>query len=628
MGWKPIDFQGIVTLDKSLIDQLNVYLKEKESRLGNGIVNAVHAFPGGEVLPSLPYQAGVYLKLSDAVEAFRNKIRQVTRYPQQITAGDDWLVATRQINNALWDYAETLQGFVIELFQRLNQVGFEQWHSDLSDVTTAIKEILLHRMEDLIWAISRLEPLLLEYRFACEAKTGKSVFWSKFLHSWHSLLDSSLSTSLKRNKKLLKREYRLFIDRYQAYSKMNEKIVVSLQKFPRYHILSTLDEQLQDNFKKLYHLIKLWERNSKTKVMPQRETVRAIRNVLSPERAFTLFSDYYHALRASLFERSRIIKRAPSEIFANASSKSLILEVIAGCRAELHTLGATFGSYREFLLRTDPDPYVRARWGFTESIVAPEPKETRELLSLGYEVELLDGLFERLESSLDEGPQPLEELKIAQNSRNIQTTLHEMSQPLSSRHTMRGHAENLVSQIQEMNELGSFSMDVVDLVGDFFSKAMRADWQYHVMHELPLFHQLYGIHMGIVGPSRDRDHERRLAHFRSLIQQVEKWVKERDTQRHTHEIELDINDMKQTLQDFYARVQRILKEDSLSTDDKRKATQEISEHLLEYRYLFGGFFCNLPQHESEGKLIRNQFLFVDQYFESIETTLHKIAAKR
>ena len=95
-------------------------------------------------------------------------------------------------------------------------------------------------------------------------------------------------------------------------------------------------------------------------------------------------------------------------------------------------------------------------------------------------------------------------------------------------------------------------------------------------------------------------------------------------QRTPIEIELDMNDMKTYLQDFLASVQRAEKERAHNpfideTVDKFKV------QLLEYRYLFGQFFYLLMNKNSESQQLRNQFLFVDQYFETIENHLSHLA---
>ncbi len=207
----------------------------------------------------------------------------------------------------------------------------------------------------------------------------------------------------------------------------------------------------------------------------------------------------------------------------------------------------------------------------------------------------------------------------------IQQLVHEMEQPLATHRMMRSRAEKVLDKLQQLDELGSFDIHVIDYIEHVFSKLLRADWRYHVLHGIPLFHQLYAIHHGLVKPVDDRHHSNRMTKFKKLLQQVHEWVKNNKTQVHFHDIELDMSYIKGYLQDFLGYVQRASSDSSLSKDKALELYQEIAQQLLEYRYLFGNFFYQLRQHETEGQLIRKQCLFVDQYFESIETKLFELA---
>ncbi|NGX43684.1 MAG: hypothetical protein K940chlam7_01984 [Chlamydiae bacterium] len=624
---KPIDFQGIVSLDQPLVDQLHCYLQEKESQVSNSILSAIHTLPRESLPPVLPYSTSGQVKLADAVEAFSKNVQNVTSSKRPLVPSNDWESATTLINNALWEYVEVLEGCITELFQQLGQVGFEQWHPELMTIVDQLKDMLNFRLEELGWKIRRLESLLWDFRWACEARGNKNIFLRKILFFWQSLLDRSLLSYIRKSRKLITVRYKWFSQRYGEYQKLKAKIEQSMRKFKGYHVFKSLEKGIQDEFKRLYQLLKLWEHNLKSNALPQREPVRALRNAFSIDKATDLFNEYYETLRNTLFERSRKFKSDPNELYIDSSSRRIVDEVLKGFCAEIHTLGVAVGKYRDFFLGTHPNPYVRTRWGFAEWIVGPEPSQTKNLLHLVYKIEKLDKLFEQLRQSLKKGPSVSNTKDLAQQHREIQRTLHEMGQPLSSFGVMRSRAEKILAQIQQMDELGSFNSEVVGYVGRTFSKALRADWQYHVLFDIPLFYQLYTIHRGVLGPIEDRQHLNRMNKFNELIEQLEGWVDSRDTYRHVHEIETDMTDIKGYLQDFLAYVQRVAKDDSLDKVKANELITEISDQLLEYRFAFGKFFHYLHQHEPEGKLIRNQFLFIDQYFESVENKLHEMRNK-
>jgi hypothetical protein len=618
---KPIDFQGIISLDLVLVEQLRLYLQEKESQLSQSIANAIHPLPREGIPPVL---ASGDLKLFEGVETFTKNIHKVSISKYSVVAPNDWELATRQINNALWENVEVLEGCVVELFRQLGQVGFEKWNPALLKAVEAIKDMLHIRLEELGWKIPRLESLLWDYRWICEKQDGKIVFFKKTFSFWKSILDRELMTSVKKSRKLLETGYKKFVTRYTEYEVLKIKIDNTLRKFNSYQVFKSLDEANREEFRTIYRLLKVWELNLRSKSLPPREPIRALRNAYSIEKAASVFREYSRSLRKVLFDRSRKIKADSNELYFDVSSRRIVGDVVKGYRAEVHTLGAAIDKYREFYLRTHPNPYVRTRWGFAEWIVGPEPSQTKDLLSILYSVEELDKLYESLGLGLQKGPAAFDSLSMSRLYQDMEQTLHEMGQPLTSRMVMRARAEKLLDQIQQMDELGSFNPDVVEYVGKAFSKGLRADWQYNVFFDIPLFHQLYEIHQGILGPIEDRNHLGRKNKFRDLITQIEGWVRNRDTHRHVHEIETDMTDMKNYLQEFLAYVQRIENEKDLSKVALKAHTSDITRQLLEYRYLFGQFFHDLHQYEPEGKMIRNQFLFIDQYLESVENKLNEL----
>lgn len=624
---KPIDFQGIASFDRVLVEHLHDYLSYNESHLSKCIIHSIHPLPGESLPPTLPPLDGERLRLRDAVQSFGKSVATVATSDKPLVAPDDWEAAVRQVNTALWEYVEVLEGCVTELYQQLNQVGFEQWHVDLMKVVEQINQSLTRQMNECEWLLNRIEPLLWDYRRACEAKGGKSSLWKKVLSIGSSLLDRSLYSYLKKSKRFLNIQSKWFTQRYNGYHKLKGKIENSSRKFKGYHIYSELDENVQRDFKKLYELLKLWTINVKTKSLPPREPIRAIRSLYSLEYAEKIFDQYYRRLEEALYDKSSDIKVDPAYLYRDPSSRKVATEMVKGLRAEVHTLGATIECYRDFDLRTHPNPYVRNRWGFTEWVVGPEPEKTRKLLDLVYEVEFLDKLFERFSDSISKGPKKDTEQQFHMQYEAIKRTLHEMGQPLSSKAVMKSRAERLLEQMEEVDELGSFDQGVVDIMGKIFSKAMRADWQYHVLFEFPLFHQLYRIHQGILGKNVDLKHQSRISKFREIIDELQGWVKKCDTHRHVHEIETDMNDMRGYLQDFLALVQNLSAKEDLKESIAQSEITHFAKQLLEYRYLFGSFFHMLHQHEPEGKLIRNQFLFVDQYFEAVESQLHEMRQK-
>jgi len=623
---KTIEFQGIISLDKALVNQLKIYLEEKETQVCKSIAHVVYPMPQMGIPPALAHPIEEKMKIETAVEAFRKNVKQVVDAHSPSLATNEWEIAKTQINNALWEYAEVLEGCAIELFQRIQQIGFEHWQKELSHVVDQIAKILTARMDELETHIETLESLLWEFRWACETPDKKTSFFRKLLFFWRTILDRTLFSYIRNSKKFLKSRYLQFRQGFDDYFKLREKIETSLEKFFGYQAFGTLEDGAKIGFRFIYRHLRLWELNCRAKALPVREPVRVLRSAYTIEQVSTILNNYFTALTAALFETSRTFKSYGKVLYGDISIKKNLGDLIKGYRLEVHTLGGTVGSYREFFLRTHPNPYIRTRWGFTEWVVGPEPAQTRDLLNLSYEIEQLDRLFEALEAGLEKTPPADDSATLAKHYREIKLCVREMGQPLTARSVMKLRAEKFLDRLQALDELSSFNSDVVTCVGKAFSKALSADWQYHVLFEIPLFHKLYKIHQGILCPIDDQSHFNRLNHFKKLIKRIQGWVKNRDTHRHVNQIETDMSDVKGELQDFFAIFQRIANSRALSQEKQHAQTALIAAQLLEYRYHWGKFFHFLHDFGPEGKLVRNQFFFVDQYFEAIENKLAEIKA--
>lgn len=438
---------------------------------------------------------------------------------------------------------------------------------------------------------------------------------------WKPNIDRSLLAHLDKNQEWLRSHFAKFMKRYQAYLTLLEEVDKHVDKLSKYFVLHSLERDTEQKFIELYQLLKLWEINNAAKALPMREINLALQNALSIDKAILLFNDYYKALKANAFATSLNFKGNAFELSADSPSKTHMQEFLANCQMETHTLGASITHYREFLLRSDPNPYVRTRVGFSEGTVDSEPAHTKPLLNLGYDVETLSEIYEKLTQALKKAAQKRDRVQI---DAEIQRLLREMEQPLATHRMMRTSAEALLEHLQQLDELGSFDYDMIPYVGKILSKLLRADWRYHVLFGIPLFHQLYAIHTGLTKPVEDWQHVNRLKKFQKLLRQIQDWVKSQKTQAHFYDIELDMNDIKGYLQDFFAHVQRLALDSSVKKEAAQAQHDELVQELLEYRYLFGNFFYQLRQNESEGLRIRRQFLFVDQYFESVENKLYEM----
>ncbi len=617
MSWQPINYKGINDLDQEIVAQLNDYLNEREGRLSSQITSLKTLPSFHSSTPVIPSASdGPYMKLNEIVDDFAKKIR--SGGIRTIATDEQKDQISFMINNALWDYTEVIEGCVTELFQRVRQIGVDRWNPRLFDVLFEVKEVLLHRIDTIRWVIQRLEGPL-EDLCRPEQKSG----WVKKWLSWSNpVLDPSLKKNLVETENALHSRYQAFNKRYDEYMHTRYKVDQILDEQPSLFILSELDFADQSTFRNLYRLLYTLDFFPGSKDQMGSELVRSIKSLVSNEEMQSIFQFYEKKIRDVFYSNCRELKEIDLNGQGVDQKISRILDKVRIDQHELQQLIKTISRYRAFLLKHDPNPYVRSRLGFTEWTVGPEPVTTKKLLKLIEVSEELNQNFIRLIQSLSSDRS--KELSAEQSAQSqCVELLHEMSQPLISRSMMENRSEKLVGQLDACNEAGSFSEETVKFVGDVLGKGMRLDWKYHVMQSFPLFHSLFHLHMGLTSRSDDPSHAFRLERFRHLCQQVENWVRKGDLYSHIHEVGLDLNDMKVYLQDFLATLQRVVKERS-SDPFLDETIDKLSRQLLEYRYLFGKFLYDIAGKDGEGPLHRNQFLFVDQYFDSAERLLNDL----
>ncbi|MEX1012518.1 MAG: hypothetical protein WD595_05190 [Waddliaceae bacterium] len=546
----PIEFHGVASLDLEVAEKLKAYLQEKESEL-------------------------LLLRVADT---------------------EQWEHEASRINNLLWEYVELLDGFSVELYRHVKQINFDQWTEGLCKIVNDISTVLMEKMKGALFTIDKLENSLWKIRLKNEKKKGKiQTFFKRLYYPFVSILDRSLNSYLKKSVYQLKSQKNSFHTRYENFQVLQQKVEHSLKKFEHFKIFSSLDSKTKQDYKELHRLLKMWQLDEKTHAIPPKDIARLLRSRISIEQMTTHFKTYFDQATEQLFALSRTIKSDQLKIPTKDQFNAF--------RREVRSLKATIATYRNFFLRTHPNPYVRTRFGFSEWVVGPEPTQTRKLLNLVFEVEQLDELYEDLQAST----QNRVETPLQNPADEIDATLHEMGQPLTPRHLLRSRAEKLLEQLEGLDELGSKDPKVVQVVGSALSKAISIDWRHQVLFEFPLFHQLYKLHCGIDSIPKDEEHQRRKECFTNAISKCQKWVTSRKAYRHANELNLLIQDVENKLSAFLNDVK-----------EEKKGSQIIQRELLEYRYQFSEFFHFLNDFDSEGKWIRNQFLFVNQYLETID----------
>lgn len=614
---RSIDFKGIIELDHKIVEQLEQFLHEKENRLAHQLTTIIEAPPLETFTPILP--AGSFLKLSEAVESLTKTVRlfDANHFEKQ-NLSDHAIHVVKEVNEALWEYTEVLESCVVELFQQIRQVPIDRWHISISQVVKDIKDILSHHLEDFIWVIRRLEKPLKEYCLKCQSKSNK---WFNWVFG-ETYLDPNLLKNLQETEKFLKTHYEAFEKLYNECMLLGTRVEEDLEKMKSLPILALLDIHDQNLYIDVFRLLKMQEVNLRPKKELAIETTNALKRLASVDNIIHLFHTYFRGLRDAFFNSSFEWKSFNQEKENFKEALQSLQNKLHVYQQELRQLIHTMSRYRFFILKNDLNPYSRSRWGFTEWIVGPEPAKAKKLLGMIYSAEELDADFTQFTTSLSRDPisqQRVESLAYQE----IEKYLHEMGQPLISRSMMHNRIERLLHQLKACDEIGSPHMSTVYYFEDVLSKAMREDWKYHVLHEFSLFHKIYRLHLGMAKRFEDPAHAFRLDRFNLLFKQIEEWIDKEDIYSHVQEIELDMNDMKTYLQDFLASIQRAVKEKS-HDPFLDETIHKFRQQLLEYRYIFGEFFSYITAKNQEGLQLRNQFLFVDQYFESVEMFLNEL----
>lgn len=622
MTWQPYESRGLTVIDVSLADHLNSYLESKEAELCAKIIDAIHSFQ--HLPPYLTPAASTHLHLHESIEEFSKKVQRLSQLRHEITSEKEWKNIAEKIQESLWKYVDLLEGSTAELFKLLDQINFEYWDIQLSGAMIIIKEMLMHRMDDVIWSIRRLEQQLQELRRICEMQYGKQERWRNIRFLRGHILDSSMESLLAKRQKFLKLHYQQFIENCTKYLELCGQAEQSLQGLSNYRRLIALDLDVQNHIKKIYQLLNLWEFNFSLKALPESEISNALRAAYSPESVLALFREYYSSVKHGLFDKSRMIKKKFREVFNDLQARQPLIDNVVGYRNELNMLAAMCAKYRKFLLATDPYPHTSSGLRFPKWKTALDSKQDKQFEKLIFDIEHLNTLCETFQSAMEKDEGMLK-ASMLEMDEDIVSHLHDMTQPLASKAMICEHATTILDHLKNGNELTSFDPEVVKQTCKILCKVMKADWKYHLLQGIPLFHQLYDIHYSIVGPLEERQNANRLHKFKSILDQLDHWIKEHEILKHAHEVDVSISDIKAYLQDFFASIQGLksLREQG-NSEALLKAIEKAYEAVLEYRNVFSGFFYRLRLDAPEERLIRKQFLFVDQYFEAIENRLQEI----
>ena len=131
-----------------MAEQLTHYLTGKEIEACRRLQGAIHAFPG--IPPQLSSVGNDGFRLNHTVDDVVKRIDRLSTLPNGNFSLKDWNLAISEINSALWGDVEIIEGSVVELFQQIDQIGFEQWTVNCRKQRHRLRSDLSHRLDDII----------------------------------------------------------------------------------------------------------------------------------------------------------------------------------------------------------------------------------------------------------------------------------------------------------------------------------------------------------------------------------------------------------------------------------------------------------------------------------------------
>ncbi len=589
-------------LSFAMLEQFREFLDKQEAALADALLLATIPAIDSKVQAPLHLHGSGHFRLAQALQVMTARIRNLH---EGKTTENEWQSAVTVINKAFWNYVEVLEGAVQELFGHMDKVDLNGWSEGYYNIVTSFKELLAHRIEDLLWVFKRVEDQMIAYRLICKRQKNIWMIFGRLLSRFSHALDKSILENLAKSDEVLAVRYKSFDVSYNALKVLIPEIQEKESRFASFPVFVTLEKEQRDLIIKLYRLIALNDKNAKLKTLNQQLLVDTLNNVAKAGSVCAQFRHYIAEIRKKLFEYC---------LNWQANGDPSIQKPIQTLEKELDFTRNLIGSYREMLARSESRPYSQTRWQMTEWIVGKEPRKTRDLLHLLYRIDSLKKIFPAIELAIDrKGLQEGYLLKRGRLKKQMDDVLHEMGQPLSSRNLIQVKADRLIELIDLADELGGSLGDVRGMVQEVLLRALHFDAKYQVLNDYPRFHEIYSIHEGLMPTIDNPEHNKRMKLFQSVIQHVEHWVRKHEVESHTSELDVDEAAIHESLQEVLGAIQR----NQFSTEEKR----QYDQMLLAYRYQFSRFFHFLRSYEAEGKAIRSQFAFVDHYLDAMENHL-------
>lgn len=461
-------------------------------------------------------------RFSKAIDLVSDRIDLIIEKNEEKMTSDQLKALIGHLNAAYRRFEDMIESCSVQIFYDLEAIPIDHITRDIYHDLKEIHAHLKTRLTEALRQHKRLEKKLSD--FQSYQKSRMSIF-STLSKMFISVLDKTIPVKLKRILDQTTDHFTRLKDRYEAYDRNSKQADERVRKFDAYTQFHTLPEDDIRLFRRLYWLIKMHDLDRQGGEILKSDLVKMMGQLATPKEINRIFQEYYDLLKDALCELSgRLTKKGMDEL-SNESVREEIQTTITQLRNEVHSLGSLIFKVRDYILRSHPDPYVRARLGFSEHTVGPEPEETRQLAALGHQVEVLDKRFAKFSDAVHDYKPSTKSIDDLRFFDAIIMELEENIWEAKSKGEALAVFQTCLQELGEAHELYSFDPFRVMGIERVLRLALRIDF-FNVLVKEHSFRDLYETHIKIRGPVRNESQKALLDSLSDLNVEFLKKLKE------------------------------------------------------------------------------------------------------
>lgn len=415
-------------------------------------------------------------------------------------------------NRVLWNGAEEAAALSRRLFEQLYVIGIFQWTPALQECVALTSAALKARVEALTKVCVNLAETLWMYDNDAPLDEDPEQWFAFIRPLRREGIDSSLNTHLEQTQQFVSSQAESYHARFTDFFHFMERASHAVDKVTEKVLCRELPDQLRAAYEHIIIGLSIWENDANAGGILLDELSRSLRKDDAVTCGYVLFHEYFKRLFDFLFATSRSLKGTVQVDFIS------IRQALTDAETELRELKRTVARYREFMLITDPDPYVRTRLGFKEWVVGEEPLPCRQLYALEIELESSLRLYEAMIASCS-GVSCAEISAQADATKpELTEALHVLSQPTLTALPLKRHLSHISGLLMALRELTNRDRSIVNLMARTLLKLLcdeRCQEPFYLDFQ---FMNLYLVHHHLVQPMvSDPTHRRHIESLEQLV---------------------------------------------------------------------------------------------------------------